>query len=135
MPTDQTTTTISSAQLLPLSSLSASLSAKTINSQTSLAPLGRDGSYFGASVYASPSHSDNDDSDSDDGHSDSTLEDDELLMLFGHPLERMPRTRSADHGFHYEQDLNSLLFASRSSRSSSRTDSVISMSGASYDSM
>ena len=117
-----------------LTSLRASSSAKTIHSQTSQAPFGNDG-YFGASLYASPAHSDNDDSDSDDGRSDTTLED-ESLIRFGHPLERMPRTTSADHGFHYEQDLNSLLFASRSSRSSSRTDSVISSaSGASYDAM
>ena len=131
MSTDQT-----SSQLKPSSpSLRASSSAKTIHSQTSPSPLGKE-SYFGASViYASPAHSDNDDSDSDDGRSDSTLED-ESLMLFGHPLERMPRTTSADHGFHYEQDLNSLLFASRSSRSSSKSDSVISTtSGASYDAM
>ena len=133
MSTDQIT--IPSSQLLPLSSsLRASSSAKTIHSQTSPAPLGKD-SYFGASVFASPAHSDNDDSDSDDGRSDSTLED-ESLMLFGHPLERMPRTTSADHGSHYEQDLKSLLFASRSSRSSSKSESVISTtSGASYDAM
>ena len=133
MSTDQIT--IPSSQLLPLSSsLRASSSAKTIHSQTSPAPLGKD-SYFGASVFASPAHSDNDDSDSDDGRSDSTLED-ESLMLFGHPLERMPRTTSADHGSHYEQNLKSLLFASRSSRSSSKSESVISTtSGASYDAM
>ena len=133
MSTDHTT--IPSSQLLPLSStLRASSSAKAIHSQTSPAPLGRN-SYFGASVYASPVHSDHDDSDSDDGCSDSTQED-ESLMLFGHLLERMPRTMSADHGVHYEQDLNSLLFASRSSRSSSKSNSVISStSGASYDAM
>jgi hypothetical protein len=132
MSTDHTT--ISSSQLLPSSSLRASSPAKTIHSQTSPARLGKD-SYFGGSVYASPAHSDSDDSDSDDGHSDSTLED-ESLMHFGHPLERMPRTTSADHGFHYEQALNSLLLASRSSRSSSNPDSVISTtSGASYGAM
>lgn len=133
MSTDHTT--VSSTQLLPLSSsLRTSSSAKTIHCHTSPAPLGND-SYFGANIYTSPTHSDNDDSDSDDGRSDSTLED-ESLMLFGHPLERMTRTTSADHGFHYEQDLNSLLFASRSSRSSSRSDSVISSSGASsYNAM
>ena len=132
MSTDHTM--ISSSQLLPLSlSPRTSSSTKSIHSQTSQA-LGKD-SYFGASVCASPVHSDNDDSDSDDGLSDSTLED-ESLTHFGHPLERMPRTTSADHGLHYEQDLNSLLFASRSSRSSSKSNSVISStSGASYDAM
>jgi hypothetical protein len=129
--TDQTT--ISSSQHLPLSSSSSSSRvsslAKPIHS-----PLGKD-SYFGAGLYASPLHSDSDDSDSDDGRSDSTLED-EPSKVFGHPLERMPRIASADHGFYYEQDLNTLLFASRSSRSSSRSDSVISStSGASYDTM
>lgn len=129
MSTDQTT--ISSS---PSSSLRASSPTKTIHSHTSPVPLEKD-SYFGASICASPAHSDNEDSDSDDGRSDSTLED-ESLMLFGHPLERMPRTTSADHGFYYEQDLNSLLFASRSSRSSSKSNSVISTtSGASYDAM
>ena len=128
MSTDQRTVSSS------LSSLRASPSAKTIHSQTSPAPLGN-GSYFGASVYASPALSDNDDSDTDDGHSDSTLED-ESLTLFGHPLERMPRTTSTDHGFHYEEDLNTLLFSSRSSCSSSRSDSVMSStSRASHDPM
>ena len=133
MSTDQTK--VSSSELLPLSSLlRASSSAKTIHSQTSPTPLGDNG-YFGADIYTSPTQSDHDDSDSDDARSDSTLED-ESLMLFGHPLEHMPRTTSADHGFHYEQDLNSLLFASRSSRSSSKSGSVISSTfGASYDAM
>lgn len=125
--------TISSSQLIPPSSLRVSSSANTIH-QTSPATLNKD-SYFGASVYASPTHSDHDDSDSDDGHSDSTLED-ESTMLFGHPLERMPRTTSADHGFHYDQDLNSLLFADRASRNSSKPNSVLSTtSEAPYDAM
>lgn len=125
--------TISSSQLIPSSSLRVSSSANTIH-QTSAATLNKD-SYFGASVYASPAHSDHDDSDSDDGHSDSTLED-ESTMLFGHPLERMPRTTSADHGFHYDQDLNSLLFADRASRNSSKSNSVLSTtSEAPYDAM
>jgi secreted trypsin-like serine protease len=135
MYTDKTTISDTFSQLLP-SPLKVSSSAKTIlaSSPTSLVPLGRD-SYLGVGIYGSPEHSDDDDSDSVSGHSDSTLED-ESFMLFGHPLERMPRLKSADHGPHYEQDLNLLLLASRSSRSSSKSDSVISTtSGASYDAM
>jgi hypothetical protein len=133
MSTDQTTVSSSQFQVIPPSSLRVSSFANTIH-QTSPATLDSKDNYFGAIVYASPAHSDHDDSDSDDGHSDSTLED-ESLMLFGHPLKRMPRTTSADHGFHYEQDLNSLLFASRSSRSPSKSYSVLSTtSEVSYDS-
>ena len=127
------TTSMSTSQILPSSPLKTSYSAKTI-SQTPMSPL-REDCYFGVGVYASPEHSDDDDSDSD-GRSDSTLED-ASPMLFGYPLERMPRLSGVHwHSFQYKQDLNSLLLASRSSRSSSISDSVISTtSGASYDTM
>ena len=118
------------SQFLPSSWLDTSSSAKTIHVASS--PKGEDTSYFGVGSYGSPEHSDDDDLEYDSGRSDSTLED-ESLMLFGHPLERMPRLTSVDHGFHYEQDLNLLLL---DSRGSSQSNSVISTaSGASYDSM
>ncbi|KAF8807370.1 hypothetical protein BYT27DRAFT_7255987 [Phlegmacium glaucopus] len=127
MSTNHKTFSDTSSQLLPLKTTSA----KPILSASS--PL-REGSFFGASIYTSPEHSDNDNSDTDGGYSDSTLEDEYPEKFFGHPLERMPRIKGADHGFHYEQDLNYLLLTSRSSRSSSKSESVISStSGTSYD--
>ncbi|KAF8168134.1 hypothetical protein B0H34DRAFT_792774 [Crassisporium funariophilum] len=95
-------------------------------------------SYFGNAIYESPEHSDRDDSDTmndDDGRSDTTLEDGETPEQFGHPLQRMPRTKSADHGFRYdtERDLDSLMAATSLSNSSSRSQSTASMTSFSYD--
>lgn len=119
-------------RLVPPSSLLKTTSAKPIHSASSQTPPLKEDSYFGASIYTSPEHSDNYNSDEDDGRSDSTLEDECSEKLFGHPLERMPRIKSADHGFQYEQDLNSLLLTSRSFKS----ESVISTtSDASYGAM
>ena len=133
MSTRHTTIPNISSPFLPSSLPKTPSSAKIVHfTRTSPEP----DSYFGVDIYTSPEHSDDDhsDSSSDDGHSDSTLEECSA-ELFGHPLERMPRIMSADHGFHHEQDLNSLILACRSSRCASLSESIVSTtSGTSYDS-
>ncbi|KAF4623570.1 hypothetical protein D9613_001778 [Agrocybe pediades] len=94
-------------------------------------------SYFGDAVYDSPPLSESSDSEQGDGaHTDSTLDDPEEhsnFGHFGHPLERMPRLRSADHGLNYDLDgevdvlLKTATLASTfPSRSSSSTSSITS---------
>jgi hypothetical protein len=91
-------------------------------------------SYFGDAIYDSPVDSDTSDSDrdyldeDDDAHTDSTLDDKEGRIQFGHPLERMPRCKSADHGIQFN--------ANESSRTTSQSGSVTSLSSTmAYDSM
>lgn len=76
---------------------------------------------------------DNEDDDDDDSASvatDSTLEDIDGQLDFGHPLERMPRMNSADHGLDYEmsENVKALLHVAISgSAYSSRSHSPSSM--------
>ncbi|KDR84956.1 hypothetical protein GALMADRAFT_204580 [Galerina marginata CBS 339.88] len=89
--------------------------------------------YFGHLVFeSSDSGFDCDDEDAG-AQTDSTLDDAEDLggAQFGHPLERIPRVKSADHGLNYDSDaeVNALLrTVTRSSGSSypSRSQSVAS---------
>ena len=102
-------------------------------------------SYFGDAIYDSPVDSGTSDSDrdyldeDDDAHTDSTLDDKEGHIQFGHPLERMPRCKSADHGiqFNANESVGVLLNISRhSSRTTSQSGSVTSLSSTmAYDSM
>ncbi|KIM48234.1 hypothetical protein M413DRAFT_225673 [Hebeloma cylindrosporum] len=100
-------------------------------------------SYFGDAMYDSPVDSDTSDSDrdyldEDDGtHTDSTLDDKEGGIQFGHPLERMPRCKSADHGIQFttNESVDALLSISRqSSRSTSASLTSLSSTMA-YDSI
>ncbi|KAF8960990.1 hypothetical protein BDZ97DRAFT_1266200 [Flammula alnicola] len=99
-------------------------------------------SYFGNAIYDSPADSDDTDDnlDEDDSdHTDSTLDDVEDRADFGHPLERMPRLKSADHGLHYDpsEDVNLLLrIPTQSSGHVSPSQSVSSRASSSttYDS-
>lgn len=114
-------------------------------------------SYFGGSLlFESPSSSpgdspldseesdpeepeyyrDNDEDDEDDDNdsasvaTDSTLEDIDGHLDFGHPLQRMPRMNSADHGLEYEmsENVKALLHVAISgSAYSSRSHSPSSM--------
>ena len=82
-------------------------------------------------IYDSPD-SDSGGEDDDGAGSDSTLDDPEELGIsgFGHPLQRMPRVMSADHGLDYDSDseLNLLLSSmSRVSSNPSRSQSVSSL--------
>ncbi|KAF8905551.1 hypothetical protein CPB84DRAFT_1771703 [Gymnopilus junonius] len=78
-------------------------------------------------IYDSPeSGSDGDD---DGSHTDSTLDDSEEFENagFGHPLQRMPRLKSADHGLGYDSDVEVQLLLSNMTRLSnnpSRSGSV-----------
>jgi hypothetical protein len=96
-------------------------------------------SYFGDAIYDSPVDSDTDSylDEDDDAHTDSTLDDKEGHIQFGHPLERMPRCKSADHGIQFNESVGALLNISRhSSRTSSQSESVMSLSSTmAYDSM
>lgn len=93
-------------------------------------------SYFGDAIYDSPVDSDTDSDldEDDDAHTDSTLDDKEGHIQFGHPLERMPRCRSADHEIQFNESVGALLNISRhSSRTTSQSGFV--MSTMAYDSM
>lgn len=87
---------------------------------------GRDNSddYFGDVVYESPESDDCDSglqcTEDEDTGTDSTLDDAEHHPEFGHPLQRMPRLKSADHGLGYDSDtaVKVLLNSSHSSQSS-----------------
>lgn len=71
-----------------------------------------------------------DDEDSASVATDSTLEDVDGDLDFGHPLERMPRMNSADHGLDYEmsENVKALLHVAISgSAYSSRSHSPSSM--------
>lgn len=99
-------------------------------------------SYFGDAIYDSPVDSDTDSDrdyldEDDDAHTDSTLDDREGRIQFGHPLERMPRCKSADHGIQFNESVGALLNISRhSSRTTSQSGSVTSLSSTmAYDSM
>ncbi|CAA7265830.1 unnamed protein product [Cyclocybe aegerita] len=80
--------------------------------------------YFGEAVCDSPDgsegHASDEETDDASVHSDSTLEDEPGVPQFGHPLERMPRLKSADHGLHYsvDQQISALLKLARSRRPS-----------------
>jgi len=90
-------------------------------------------SYFGDNdTYESPPLSETSDSEQgDDALTDSTIDDPEERIEFGHPLERMPRLRSADHGLNYDMDgevdmllKTATLSSTFPSRSSSSTSSL-----------
>lgn len=109
----------------PLNSSSSSSLEPTHTSDPTTPETIKD-SYFGNAVYESPPASDSCNSESsydgndDDAHTDSTLDDTGGNAEFGHPLQRMPRIRSADHGLHYDSDaeLKALLKTVSSSQSS-----------------
>lgn len=94
----------------PLSESPSSRSPDSTHSSEPTTPGPTKDSYFGNTVYESPPASDSCDSESsyngddDDAHTDSTLDDAGLHPEFGHPLQRMPRIRSADHGLNYDAD-------------------------------
>lgn len=103
-------------------------------------------SYFGNIIYESPPHSpvespvDSDSEESelgsveDDAQTDSTLDDVEDHSDFGHPLERIPRVRSADHGLQYDsgENVKALLsVAGQGSVYSSRSHSESSLASSS----
>ncbi|KAF9040594.1 hypothetical protein BJ165DRAFT_1350507 [Panaeolus papilionaceus] len=76
-------------------------------------------------------------SEEPDAHSDSTLEDDEAPADFGHPLQRMPRLKSADHGLVYDpaRHVDMLLQLSKNHifGDPSRSGSFASTSSSLYD--
>ncbi|PPQ99610.1 hypothetical protein CVT24_005186 [Panaeolus cyanescens] len=113
---------------------SASPSPETL-SQTSASPHTMP--VNGYPLYDSPEEDMLHAQEEPDAHSDSTLEDEEAPSDFGHPLQRMPRLKSADHGLVYDpaRHIDMLLQLSRNSifGDPSRTGSFASTTSSLYD--
>lgn len=81
--------------------------------------IGANSSHLREVIYDSPDS--DSDGDEEDPRTDSTLDDPEEFenTEFGHPLQRMPRSKSADHGLNYDSDAEVNLLLSNMTRLSS----------------